>query len=40
MQLVQGALPYADYKLESAKTGFDLNSDEGKIDYMKKATKF
>ncbi|MFR7991313.1 MAG: DNA primase, partial [Anaerovoracaceae bacterium] len=30
LQLVQGALPYADYKLESAKTGFDLNSDEGK----------
>ncbi len=39
LQLVQGALPYADYKLESAKTGFDLNSDEGKIDYMKKATE-
>ena len=39
LQLIQNALPYADYKLESAKAGFDLSSEEGKIDYMKRATE-
>ena len=37
LKLIDGALPYGDYKLESAKNGFDLSKDEDKIDYMKKA---
>lgn len=37
LKLVKNALPYGDYKLESAKIGYDLSTDEGKIDYMKKA---
>lgn len=38
LKLVENALPYGDYKLESAKKGFDLSKDEDKIDYIKKAT--
>lgn len=38
LKLVDGALPYGDYRLESAKLGFDLGRDEDKIDYIKKAT--
>lgn len=30
-------MPYGDYKLEAAKAGFDLSTDDGKIDYMKAA---
>ena len=37
LKLIDGALPYGDYRLESAKVGFDLSQDEDKIDYMKKA---
>ncbi|MDD7718723.1 MAG: DNA primase [Eubacteriaceae bacterium] len=33
------ALPYADYKLESAKVGFDFSRDEDRLDYMKKAVE-
>ena len=32
------ALPYGEYKLENAKTGFNLSNDEDKIEYLKKAT--
>lgn len=38
LDLVGKALPYGEYKLESAKAGFDLSKDEDKIDYLKKAT--
>ena len=38
LKLVENALPYGDYKLESAKKGFDLSKDEDKIDDIKKAT--
>lgn len=37
LKLIDGALPYGDYRLESAKAGFNLNRDADKIDYMKKA---
>ncbi len=37
LELVENALPYADYKLESAKLGIDLETDEGRIEYSKKA---
>lgn len=37
LKLIDGALPYGDYRLESAKIGFDLSKDEDRIDYMKKA---
>ena len=39
LKLVDGALPYGDYKLESAKIGFDLSRDDDKIDYVKAATE-
>ena len=39
LKLVENALPYGDYKLESAKKGFDLSKDEDKIDYIKKTAK-
>ena len=38
LKLIEDALPYGDYKLEAAKTGFDLSKDEDRIDYIKKAT--
>ena len=38
LKLLDGALPYAEYKLEAAKTGFDLSKDEDRIDYIKAAT--
>ena len=31
------ALPFADYKLEAVKQGFDLNKDEDRLSYMEKA---
>lgn len=37
MKLIDTALPYGDYKLEAAKEGFNLEKDEDKIDYLKKA---
>ena len=37
LKLVDGALPYGDYKLESARLRFDLTKDQGRIDYMKAA---
>ena len=38
IELVNKALPYGEYKLENAKTGFNLSNDEDKIEYLKKAT--
>lgn len=38
ISLVDKALPYGEYKLETAKLGYDLSKDEDKIDYLKKAT--
>ena len=39
LKLIDGALPYGDYRLESLKAGFDLDRDEDKIDYIRKATR-
>ncbi len=39
MKLIDGALPYGDYRLAAIRTGFDLNKDEDKIDYIRKATR-
>ena len=39
LELVGNALSYGEYKLESAKLGYDLSSDEGRLDYMKKAVE-
>jgi len=39
LKLVDGALPYGDYKLASAKIGFDLSKDDEKIEYIKAATE-
>ncbi|MBR3786255.1 MAG: DNA primase [Firmicutes bacterium] len=39
LKLIDGALPYGDYKLEAAKIGFDLSKDEDRIDYIKAATE-
>lgn len=36
MKLISNALSYTDYKLEAAKRGLDLKTEEGKIDYMKR----
>ncbi|MBR6528594.1 MAG: DNA primase [Firmicutes bacterium] len=35
MKLIDKALSYTDYKLEAAKRGLNLRTEEGKIDYMK-----
>ena len=37
LKLVDGAKPYGEYKLDSAKMGFDLNRDDDKVRYIKKA---
>ena len=39
LKLIDGALPYGDYKLEAAKIGFDLTKDDDRIDYIKAATE-
>lgn len=36
LQLIDKAVPYTDYKLEAAKRGLDVNSEEGKLDYMRR----
>ena len=36
MKLIANALSYTDYKLEAAKRGLNLKTEEGKIDYMKR----
>ena len=35
LSLTENALPYIDYKLEAAKRGLNISSEEGKLDYMK-----
>lgn len=37
-KLVDEALPMTDYKLNAAKNGLDLKTDDGKLDYMKQAS--
>lgn len=37
LQLVDGALPYIDYKLRYLRKGMDLETEEGKIDFIKAA---
>ena len=37
LKLVEEALPYGDYKLEAAKSGIDMSSGEGRIDYIRRA---
>ena len=37
LKLIDGALPYIDYKLNFIQKDMDLNTDEGKIDYIKAA---
>ena len=37
LKLIDGALPYIDYKLQYLRKGINLDSDDGKIDYMKAA---
>ena len=39
LTLMDHALPYIDYKLNYAKKGIDLETEEGKIDYMKEAAR-
>lgn len=39
LKLINEALAYGDYRLESAKIGFDLSKDEDKIEYIKTATE-
>ena len=39
MKLIDTALPYGDYKLDAAKSGLDLSSNEGRIDYIKRAAE-
>ncbi len=38
MELVDGAKTATQYKLDAASAGLDLGSDEGKLEYIKKAT--
>lgn len=37
LKLIDGALPYIDYKLNFIRKGINLETDEGKIDYIKAA---
>ena len=39
LKLVENALSMTDYKLDTAKEGLDLNTEDGKIDYMKRASE-
>ena len=39
LQLIDGALPYIDYKLQFARKGLNLQSEEGKIEYIKIASE-
>ena len=38
MKLIENALSYTDYKLEAAKRGLNLKTEDGKLDYMKRIT--
>lgn len=37
LSLIDGALPYIDYKLNFIKKGIDLDTEDGKIDFVKAA---
>lgn len=37
LKLIEGAKPYGEYKLDSAKQGFDLSKDDDKVRYIRKA---
>lgn len=39
LNLVKNAMPMIEYKLDAARKGIDISTDEGKIDYMKKASE-
>ena len=39
LKLIDGAKAFGDYKLESAKQGYDLTRDEDKVRYIKKAAE-
>lgn len=39
MKLIDTAMPYGDYKLDAAKSGIDLSSNEGRIEYIRRAAK-
>lgn len=39
LRLVEGALPMIDYKLNAAKRELNLSTEDGKIDYIKKASE-
>ena len=39
LKLIDGALSMTDYKLDTAKNGLNLSTEEGKIDYMKRASE-
>lgn len=39
LELIDKALPYGDYKLESAKNGYDLELDEDRLEYLQKAVE-
>lgn len=36
LKLASEAMPYTDYKLKAAKRGLNLESEDGKLDYMKR----
>ncbi len=37
LELIESAKTFAEYKLDSARMGFDLNKDDDKVRYIKKA---
>ena len=39
LEIVSGAKPFGEYKLDSAKQGFDLTKDDDKVRYIKKAAE-
>lgn len=39
LDLVERALPYADYKLSLLRKEYDLDSTEGRVDFLKKAAE-
>ncbi|MGN1334515.1 MAG: DNA primase, partial [Anaerovoracaceae bacterium] len=39
LKLVDDALPMTEYKLDAAKKGLDIKTEDGKIDYIKRASE-
>ena len=39
LKLVDNALPMTEYKLDAAKKGLDIKTEDGKIDYIKRASE-